>query len=86
MVSGSPPKCFGWIQLVETFRTIHNVKGFFGSLVKVSLARWMSGFTERSSELPLFVRPTVEHDHSGVWESTEMFRVDSARLYHSNDT
>ena len=34
----------------------------------------MSGFTERSTELPLFVRPTVEHDHSGVVGSTEMFR------------
>ena len=46
----------------------------------------MSGFTERSPELPLCVWPTVEHDHSGFWESTEMFRVDSARRDLSNDT
>ena len=38
----------------------------------------MSGFTERSPELPLFVRTIIEHDHSVVSESTEMFQVDSA--------
>ena len=46
----------------------------------------MSGFTERSTQLALFVQRTVEHDHSGVWESTETFWVDSARRDLSNDT